>query len=79
MLLGAGRAAVEMRAHPGDGGVRILARELELDVAVEVREALVAAELRVGRAEQACEQVGYVVPLSVTAPRRVRRASCRVL
>ena len=68
-----------MRVHPDDRGVRVLAGELELDVAVEVREALVAVQLGLGRPEQASEQVVHVVPLSVTAPRSVRRASCRVL
>src|SRR6266540_2489273 len=52
VLLAAGRAAVEVRAHPRDPSLRVAALELELDVFVEPLEALLAADVRTGRAEQ---------------------------
>src|SRR5436190_5682499 len=55
VLLAAGRAAVEVRTQPGQGRVRVGARELEVDVTVELGEALVAADLRPGRAEEPVE------------------------
>ena len=57
MLLAAGGAAVEMRAEAWKGRVGVPARELEPDVAVELVEALVAADLRLGRAEQPAERL----------------------
>src|SRR4029077_3689520 len=45
VLLAAGRAPGEMGAHAGRGGLRVLAGELGLDVAVEPLEAFVAADL----------------------------------
>ena len=48
MLLAAGRAAVEVGAQARDRAVGVLARELELDVPVELVEAGVAADLRLG-------------------------------
>ena len=51
MVFVAGRAAFEVRAHARDLLVRGGAVELELDVAVELVEALLARQLRTGRAE----------------------------
>ena len=78
-VLRAGRAALEVRAQPGHGGVRVAAGELELDVAVELVEALLAADLGPGRAEQAraSRRSGVVRWRRVMAPssRRGRRGS----
>ena len=40
MVLSAGRAALEMLAHPGKPGVGVRARDFELDVLIEEVEAL---------------------------------------
>ena len=56
VLLAARGATLEVRSHPGHRGVGVAPRELELDVAVEPHEALVARQLRPGRPEQAGEQ-----------------------
>jgi hypothetical protein len=55
MFLAAGRAAVQVCPQAGDGYVDVFAGELELDVAVELLEACVAADLRFGGAEEATE------------------------
>jgi hypothetical protein len=55
MLLAAGRAAGEVSTKPADGSVGVRARDFELDVAVELGEAFVAADLRLCRAEQPVE------------------------
>ena len=52
----AGGAALEVGAHARDRRVGVGAGELELDVAVELLEALLAAELRAAGAGQAREQ-----------------------
>jgi hypothetical protein len=57
VLVGACRAAVQVRAHPGYALLRILARELVLYVDVEVLEALLAGELRSRRTQQACQHL----------------------
>ena len=59
VILAAGRAALEMRAHARHGGVGVHTGELGLHVAVELREALVAGELRPGRAEDEVETVAF--------------------
>src|SRR5579872_664167 len=46
VILATGRAALEVRAHARNRRVGIAAVELELDVAIELLEALIAAELR---------------------------------
>src|SRR6185436_9883369 len=46
VVLAAGGAALEVRAHPGHPGLGVLTGELELDVLVEALEALLAADLR---------------------------------
>jgi hypothetical protein len=46
VLLAAGRATLEVRAQSRHSPIRIGTGELQLDVAVERREALVAADLR---------------------------------
>jgi hypothetical protein len=52
VVVAAGGAAGDMRAHAQDGMVGVCSREPEVDVAVELSEALFAGELRLGRAEQ---------------------------
>jgi hypothetical protein len=46
-----------MRTHSRDLGVSITAGELQLDVAVEVLEALIAGQLGFCRSEQSAEQI----------------------
>jgi hypothetical protein len=53
VLLVASGAAMEMGPHPGDRLVGVGSGELKLDVAVELLEALLAAELRTGGAKHA--------------------------
>ena len=75
VLLAAGGAAGEVGAQPGNGRVGVGARELELDVPVELVEALVAADLGRGRAEQAAEsllQLG-IAPSVSSFSQRVER------
>lgn len=54
MIFVAGGAAIEMRAHPGDLliGLRVGELEFDLDVPVELVEALLASQLRTRRAEE---------------------------
>ena len=86
VLLAAGRAAAEVRAHTRDAGVRAGAAQLELDVLVESLEALVAADLRArpARAGVRRRSLGHGSARRQAAPRpararSLRRASCRVL
>jgi hypothetical protein len=53
VLLTAGRTADQVRPQARDRSVGVLARELELDVAVELVKANLAADLRLSRAEKA--------------------------
>src|SRR3954453_2073420 len=93
-VLGAGGAAVEVRAHAGDPRVGALACGRQLDVAVELLEALLAGQLRgAGAEDPAQDGVSFFVrlhassspsvptrrPRSASAARRLRRASCRFL
>src|SRR5690348_6381272 len=93
-VLGAGGAAVEVGAHPRHPGVGGLAGEAQLDVAVELLEALLAGQLRGVLAEHPAQQrVAFLVarhhsssppvptrkPRVASAARRLRRASCRFL
>ena len=55
MLLAAGGAPLEMGSQAGHRGIRVEPRDLQLDVAVELCEALVAADLGPARAKQAGE------------------------
>jgi hypothetical protein len=55
VLLAAGRAAMQVRAQTGKSGVGIVSGDLEIDKAIELFEALVAADLCLGRAEQPFE------------------------
>ena len=55
MLLAAGRAAVEVCAQTGNRCLCVLAGELQFDVAVKLIEADVAADLRLGGAEEAAD------------------------
>src|SRR3954447_17928057 len=93
VLVTAGRAALEVRRHARHAGVGGRPAQLQLDVRVELLEALVAAQLRCRRAEHAREDLvrGELVhrsssqlasigkPRSASAARSRRRASCRVL
>ena len=58
MLLPAGLAAGQVGPEPGEVGVGVVAGQLQLDVAVQLGEALVAADLRVLGAEQPVEKGG---------------------
>ena len=58
MLFPAGRAAVEVCAQPGNGGVRVGPGHLELDVAVELLEAGVATELGGRRPQELRQRLG---------------------
>src|SRR3954452_11688808 len=55
VVLAAGGAPVQVRAHAGNGQLGVAPGQLELDVAVEVLEALLAAELVAGGPEQAVD------------------------
>ena len=57
MLLAAGRTTLEMRTESRNRGVRVGAGDLELDVTVEFREALVATELGPVGAEETTERL----------------------
>src|SRR4051812_6976026 len=90
-VLGAGGAAVEVGAHAGDPRVGGVADEAELDVAVELLEALLAGQLGSAGAEDPSQDgVGFAVglhasssptrkPRAASAARSLRRGSCRVL
>jgi hypothetical protein len=57
VLLAARRAAVEVSAQTGDRRVDVFPRELELDVAVELLEAHLAADVRLGGTEEPDERL----------------------
>jgi hypothetical protein len=57
VLLGTGRAALQVRAHPGHERLGVIPLELVLDVDVEVLEAFLASHLGTGRPQQAGDQV----------------------
>src|SRR5215212_2589010 len=93
VLVAAGGAAEQMGAQPGDRGVGVGTGELQLDVAVELLEALVAADFGLRRPEQPAQRLlqigslGHFVSSSVFRDRpcssrwdlSFRRASCSVL
>lgn len=93
MVIAAGRTAYEVRVHGRHRDVRPGAGQLKLDVRVEMVEALLASELRAGRAEHSAELAAGITPLllghgtlpivpiprSARAARSLRRASCKVL
>src|SRR5215210_2382075 len=93
VLLATGGAADKVGAETGDRGVGIRTGELQLDVAVELLEALVAADLGLRRPEQPAQcllqigSLGHFVSSSVSRERpcssrwdlSFRRASCSVL
>ena len=93
MLLAAGRAAGQMGAQARDRRIGVRTGELQLDVSVELLEALVAADLRPSRAEEPSEcrvhvrslhqlassSVSSDSPSSSRWPRSLRRASWSVL
>src|SRR5215211_5600545 len=59
MLFVAGLAAVEVGAHAWDQlvGARCVVAEFELDVAVELLEALIACQLGTGGTQQALQEI----------------------
>src|SRR5215211_455336 len=57
VVLPAGRAALEVSAHAGDRLVGAAARQLELDIPVELLEALLAADLGPSGAEQPANEL----------------------
>src|SRR5438132_8839757 len=57
VLFATGGAAGKVGAQAGDHRVGVLARELELDVAVELVEALVAADLRTCRPQESAQRL----------------------
>src|SRR4051794_20363029 len=62
VVIRACRAAGQVRAHPGNRSLGIRVRELELHEAIEVLEALLAAELGAGRAEDGAQAgIGRVI------------------
>ena len=62
MFLAAGGAAVEMGAQARHCGVGVLAGELELDVAIELLEAGVAADFRLRRSEKPSQRLRRIGP-----------------
>ena len=68
----AGGAAVEVGAQSRDGEVGVLAGEFELDVAVELFEAFVAADLGAAGSEQPAERLRWVGSLGHGVPSRRR-------
>src|ERR671930_21317 len=72
VLLAAGGAAVEVRPQPGRRGVRVLARELELDVAVELGEARAAGAASRPRRSHAAASPGA----RFARPARPARVRC---
>jgi hypothetical protein len=88
VLLVAGLAALEVRAHAGDKlvGARGAVLELDLDVAVELIEALLAGQLGLGGAQEASQDVvwsvgvlGHAWPSACSRRRSLWRASWMVL
>src|SRR5262249_56202292 len=94
VVLGAGGAALEVGAEPGQRCIGVLACDLQLDVAVELGEAGVASDFGPFRAEQASDDVVQIRvlhqlassgerpgarPASSRCARSLRRASCSVL
>src|SRR5262245_60541598 len=61
VVLGAGRAALQMLAHTGQARVGVLTRELQLDVLVEQLEAVLAGHLVSGRPQKPGDQVATLV------------------
>jgi hypothetical protein len=63
VVIAAGRTALEVHAQGRHHDVRPGAGQLKLDVCIELIEALVASELRTGRAEHSHELSGGITPL----------------
>ena len=61
MVLAAGRAADQVGAHAGHPCVGVRTAQLQFDVAVEVLEALLASELRLGGAQKALQKTLVLV------------------
>src|SRR5258705_2261496 len=93
VILAARRATGQMRTQAGNSRVRIGSAELELDVAIELREALVTTDLALIRPEQSLEHlfwiesfhhssfsfVSAIKPAAARCRRSLARASCRGL
>jgi len=86
VLLTAGLAAGQVGAEPGELAVGVVPGELQLDVAVELGEAVVAAQLRLVGAEQPIGEAHLRLtsspvsrPAWVRWARSLRRASWIVL
>src|SRR3954469_16436194 len=62
-VLGAGGAALEVGVHAGDPRLGRLAGERQLDVAVELLEALLAAQLRGAGAEDPTQDAAFLFTL----------------
>ena len=75
MLFAARGAALEVGVHPGERLVGVAAGELDVDV--EPLEALLAADLGPGRAEQCLDVRAHSDPSRCA--RSLRRASCSAL
>ncbi len=73
MVFGACGAPFEVRLHSGDGR-GVAACMFELDVPVELLEALFAGEFGAGRAEQPADQIGESPRVGVA---HGVRTSCR--
>src|SRR5215211_1214401 len=74
VLLAAGQAAGEVGPDAGELGVGIGAGQLQLDVAVELGEALLAADLRLLGAEQPVDQAHWRTSSPASRPVRARWA-----
>src|SRR5215218_164257 len=74
MVLGTGRTTFEVFAHSGDVGVGVGPPQLQLDVAIELREAFLATQFGPLWSEQPAEQA-VLARVSVIAHRRARRDS----
>ena len=80
MILVAGRAALEVGAHPRQPLIGVRPVELELDVLVEQFEALLASDLGLAGPEQSVQELAQDrSPSSSSSARSLRRASCNVL
>src|SRR5215211_9153577 len=93
-VFGAGGTAFEVGVHAGDPRLGGLVGQGQLDVAVELLEALLAGQLRgPGAEDPPQDRVAFAVvahhssspfaptrkPRAASAPRSLRRASCRFL
>src|SRR5438045_7871800 len=94
-ILGTRRAAIQVGSHSGNRQIRVGANQLQLDVAIELLEALLASDLGPRRTEQAPDETIHALrsrrvhalspsppmdsPRADSAARSFPRASCKVL